>query len=96
MKIEQILNTLEIKYKNYLISLLNKEEIEYRSKRELKIKEFITKIQSIFQLLIETPKTLLTNIYETITKSVETNIKDFNKLMNTNYIYKLKIKLKFC
>ena len=72
------------------------EEIEYRSKRELKIKEFITKIQSIFQLLIETPKTLLTNIYETITKSVETNIKDFNKLMNTNYIYKLKIKLKFC
>ncbi len=90
MKIEQILNTLEIKYKNYLISLLNKEEIEYRSKRELKIKEFITKIQSIFQLLIETPKTLLTNIYETITKSVETNIKDFNKLMNTNYIYKLK------
>ncbi len=96
MKIEQILNTLEIKYKNYLISLLNKEEIEYRSKRELKIKEFITKIQSIFQLLIETPKTLLTKIYETITKSVETNIKDFNKLMNTNYIYKLKIKLKFC
>ena len=36
MKIEQILNTLEIKYKNYLISLLfNKEEIEYRSRREL-------------------------------------------------------------
>ena len=91
MKIEQILNTLEIKYKNYLINLLNNnDEIEYRTRRELKINEFIKGIQEIFHLLIETPKTLLTKIYETMLKSFENNIKELNKEKNIYFNYTLK------
>ena len=90
-KIEQILNVLETKYKNYLYKLLNnKDEIEYRTRRELKIDEFIKKIIIIFQALIETPKFLCSNIYQTITKTLELNLKEYNKLMGTKFNYSLK------
>ena len=92
-KIEKILNVLEIKYKNYLISLYNsKDEIEYRTRIELKIDEFLNNIQRIFHYLVDTPKILLSKIFEKITKSLEVNAKSYNKEIDLNFHYSLKTK----
>ena len=92
-KIEKILNILENKYKNYLINLYNtKNEIEYRTRIELKIDEFLNNIQRIFHCLVNTPKILLSQIFERITKSLEMNVKTYNKEMNLNFYYSLRTK----
>ena len=90
-KIEIILNKLENKYKNYLYNLFdNKDELEYRTKRELHIDEFIKNTQSILKILSQTPKQLYIQLFLTLKKSVEDIIKRHKE--HINFEYKLKSK----
>ena len=58
-KIEEILNTLENKYNNYLFNIVNdKDDFEYRTKKELHFDEYINNIQIILKCLTKTPKLL--------------------------------------
>ena len=90
-KMEKILNILENKYKNYLINLYDiKDEIAYRTRIELKIDEFLNNIQIIFRCLVDTPKVLLSKIFERIKKSLEENVKLYNKEMKIKFSFSLK------
>ena len=64
-KIEIILNKLEKKYEKYLYNLIdNKDELIYRTKRELHVNEFLNNIQAILKILSQTPKQLYINLFK--------------------------------
>ena len=90
-KIEEILNDLENKYKNYLFNLIeDKENLEYRTKKELHIDEYLNNIQAFLKLLIKVPKLLLSQLFKSIEKSLKDIINEHNKLYNLKYEIKAK------
>lgn len=104
--IEDILAVLENKYRNYISNLItDKEELEIRSKKELHIDEFLTKIQEIFKILTQYPSTIFSKTFEELKKSLihrMNDIKNFtkinygirtNNIENTDKINEKKIKL---
>ena len=82
-QLEEILNTLENKYKNHLFNLINdKENFEYRTKRELHIDEYINNIQTLLEILTHAPKLLYSQLYKAIEKSLKNIIQENNKHFN--------------
>ena len=74
---------------NYLTILINdKDNLEYRNKRELHVDEFLNNIQIILKLLSQTPKILYTKLFKTIRESLTTIINEHNKYFNYKYIIK--------
>ena len=85
-KIEEILNILENKYYNYLSNLINnKEEFEYRTKRELHIDEYLKNIQFTLQSLSRTPKILYLKLFNTIKESLTVIVKENKKIYDFKY-----------
>ena len=90
-KIEEILNVLESKYKNHLFNLIqDKENIEYRTKRELHIDEYLNNIQTFLNILIKAPKVLFSQLFKSIEKSLKKIIQGDNIHFNLKYEIKAK------
>ena len=85
-KIEEILNTLENKYNNYLYNLIDdKDDFEYRTKKELHFDKYISNIQIILKCLTKTPKLLYIKLFKSIKESLINIIKENKKNMNFDY-----------
>ena len=83
--IENILNILEKKYKDYIFNLIpDKDELKIRNRKELHIDEFINKIQENLRTLSEYPNIIYPQIFEELKSSLTNRIKEI-KQYNITY-----------